>query len=73
MSERALSLNVSGRSERIRTSHLTVPNDRPGKNVSICLFESCSHQRILSVHSFPFFTIRYRLRAEDSVHKLAEL
>jgi hypothetical protein len=32
--------------ERIRTSDLTVPNYKRGKNVSICLFESCSHQGI---------------------------
>ena len=65
-------LDFTGRGERIRTSDLTVPNDRRGKNVSICLFESCSHQGILSVlHPFPFFPIRYRLSAENSVHKLA--
>ena len=65
-------LDLIGRGERIRTSDLTVPNDRRGKNVSICLFESCSHQGISTVlHPFLFFTIRYRLRAENSVHKLA--
>jgi hypothetical protein len=65
-------LENNGRGERIRTSDLTVPNDRRGKNVSICLFESCSHQGILRfLHSFPFFTIRYRVCAENSVHKLA--
>ena len=62
----------NGRGDRIRTSDLTLPNDRRGKSVSICLFESCSHQGISSVlHSFPFFTIRYRLIAKNSVHKLA--
>src|SRR5688572_1795807 len=65
-------LELTGRGERIRTSDLTIPNDRRGKNVSICLFESCSHQRISSVlHPFPFLTSRYRLCAENSVHKLA--
>jgi hypothetical protein len=43
-----------------------------GKNVSICIFESCSHQGISRfLHPFPFFTIRYQLCAENSVHKLA--
>src|ERR1044072_8138738 len=65
-------LDLTGRGERIRTSDLTVPNDRRGKNVSLCLFESCSHQGISSVlHPFLFFTIRYRLSADNSVHKLA--
>jgi hypothetical protein len=65
-------LELTGRGERIRTSDLMVPNDRRGKNVSYCLFESCSHQEISSVlHSFPFHSIRYRLCAENSVHKLA--
>jgi len=52
-------LNNSGRGERIRTSDLTVPNDRRGKNVSICLFESCSHQGISSV--FTSLPILYHL------------
>jgi hypothetical protein len=65
-------LSVTGRGERIRTSDLTVPDDMRGKYVSICLFESCSHQGIRRfLHSFPFFTIRYRWCAENSVHKLA--
>jgi len=67
-----LFITKSGRGERIRTSDLTVPNDRRGKNVSICLFKSCSHQGIPSVlHPFDFLTIRYRLCAANSVHKLA--
>ena len=56
------------------TSDLTVPNYERGKNVSICLFESCSHQEISRfLHPLPFFTIRYRLSAENSVHKLATI
>src|ERR1041384_52929 len=65
-------LELIGRGEWIRTSDLTVPNDRRGKHVSICLFESCSHQGISKVlHLVSFLTIRYRLSAENFVHKLA--
>jgi hypothetical protein len=63
---------VNGRSERIRTSDLTVPNFEARKNVSFCLCESCSHRGISSIlHSLPYFTIGYRLCTENSVHKLA--
>src|SRR5882724_3861674 len=48
-------LKINGRGERIRTSDLTLPNRSCGKNVSSCLFESCSHQGIIEfLHSFPF-------------------
>jgi|SRR5882672_9097168 len=39
--------SCDGRGDRIRTSDLSVPNQWFGKNVSICLFKSCSHQRFL--------------------------
>jgi hypothetical protein len=41
--------DINGRGERIRTSDLSVPNDRRGKNVSLCLVEGCSHQGISRV------------------------
>ena len=65
-------IDLTGRGEWIRTTDLTVPNDRRGKNISLCLFESCNHQGISRVlHPFPFLNIRYRSSAENSVHKLA--
>jgi hypothetical protein len=48
---------MNGRGERIRTSDLSVPNRWPGKNVSYCLFKSCSHHRFTKV--FTFRPIRY--------------
>ena len=51
---------------------LGLMNHHPGKDLSICLFKSCSHQTIPSIyHSFPFSTIRYLSCAGNSVHKLA--
>jgi hypothetical protein len=56
-----ISLTNVGRGERIRTSDLSVPNQSFGKNVSSCLFKSCSHHRFSRV--FTFRPIRY-----DPVH-----
>src|SRR6266498_3204475 len=71
-SSAAVSCWIIGRGERIRTTDLTVPNRWSGKNVSLCLFKSCSHRRFSRVlHSFPSATARYTSRAGNSVHKLA--
>ncbi len=43
---------MNGRNERIRTSDPSVPNQGFGKNVSVCLFKSCSHQRKIMVFRF---------------------
>ncbi len=46
-------------------------NRHPGKNVSYCLFKSCSHQRFSSIlHSFPLRTVPYTSCAVISGHKL---
>ena len=50
-------VDMNGRGERIRTSDLSVPNLGYGKNVSFCLFKSCSHQGFTKV--FAFRPIRY--------------
>jgi len=61
-----------GRGEWIRTTDLTVPNRRPDKNLSFCLFKSCSHQENQGFcSSFPFVASASRCGAENSVHKLA--
>src|SRR5207302_8809594 len=61
-----------GRCERIRTTDLTVPNQRLGKNVSFCLFESCSHQGFIGfLHFFTSAPIRWQSNAVNSVHNLA--
>ena len=43
--------------QRDRTSDLRIANRTTGKTLSICLFESCSHQEKSMV--FPFFPIPY--------------
>src|SRR6266545_286194 len=48
-SSAAVSCWIIGRGERIRTTDLTVPNRWSGKNVSLCLFKSCSHRRFSRV------------------------
>jgi hypothetical protein len=50
-------LRFIGGAEEGRTPGLRIANRTTGKNVSICLFESCSHQEILRV--FLFFPISY--------------
>src|SRR6185295_7896353 len=52
----AVIIDAIGRSERIRTSDLSVPNHRFGKELSFCLFESCSHHEFVRV--LRFFHIR---------------
>jgi hypothetical protein len=47
-----------GRGERIRTSDLSVPNHRFGRNLSFCDFESCSHHEFIRV--LRFVAIRYQ-------------
>ncbi len=43
-----------------------------GKNLSFCLFKSCSHQEFLSIlQSLTFLIIAYQPRAVNSVHNLA--
>ena len=65
-------LDLIGRGERIRTSDLTVPNYKRGKNVSIAFSKVAATKEFRSfLHLFRFFTIRYRFCAENSVHKLA--
>src|SRR5260370_2489600 len=46
-----------GGADGTRTHDLCVANRTTGKTLSICLFESCSHQEISRV--FPFFPIPY--------------
>src|ERR1051325_7514320 len=54
------------------TDDLGVMNHQLGKNLSLCLFKSCSHQEFSTIfHSFCFFTVRYNPRAVYSGHKLA--
>ena len=48
---------IIGRGERIRTSDLSVPNQRFGKKLSFCQFESCSHHEFARV--LRLFPIRY--------------
>src|SRR6266404_1933690 len=55
-----------------RESKDGVHNHHLGKNVSLYLFESCSHQgSIKFLHSFTFVDIAYPCSAVNSVHKLA--
>src|SRR5216684_2402778 len=50
-------MNVIGGAEGDRTPDLRIANRTIGKTLSICLFESCSHQEKSMV--FPFFPILY--------------
>src|SRR5437899_12287188 len=50
-------MGLIGGAEGDRTPGLRIANRTTGKTLSICLFESCSHQEISRV--FPFFPIPY--------------
>ncbi len=48
-----------------------VVNHHPGKTLSICLFESCSHQEFWPIlHSLRLLTVACTRRAVHSGHKL---
>ena len=50
-------MSFIGGAEGDRTPDLRIANRTTGKTLSICLFDSCSHQEISRV--FPFFPIPY--------------
>src|SRR4029450_80488 len=64
--------DLIGSGGRDRTADLGVMNHHPGKNVSFCFFESCSHQGFPTIlHPFPFATFSCTGSAVYSGHKLA--